>query len=69
MWKALDNNDLNQVWLTSGFVKTWVFWGCSVSQAHKTWSRPLLLETFRFEDENDYEYEILLEVFSRILKI
>ena len=25
--KSLDNNDLNQVWLTSGFVKTWVCWG------------------------------------------
>ena len=30
-----------------------------------------LLETFtcRFEDENDFEYEIWLEVFSRILKV
>ena len=28
-----------------------------------------LLETFRFKDENDYEYEIWLQVFSRILKI
>ena len=28
-----------------------------------------LLETFRFKDENDYEYEIWLKVFSRILKI
>ena len=28
-----------------------------------------LLKTFRFEDENDYEYEIWLKVFSRILKI
>ena len=27
-----------------------------------------LIETFRFEDENDYEYEIELKVFSRILK-
>ena len=27
------------------------------------------LETFRFEDENDYEYDILLEVSSRLLKI
>ena len=26
-------------------------------------------ETFRFKDENDYEYEIWLKVFSRILKI
>ena len=25
--KALDNNDLNQVWLTSGFVKRRVSWG------------------------------------------
>ena len=25
--KALDNNDLNQVWLTSGFVKRRVCWG------------------------------------------
>ena len=29
----------------------------------------LTLETFRFKDENDYEYEISLKVFSRILKI
>ena len=33
------------------------------------WQCFLLVETFRFEDENDYEYEIWLEVFSRILKI
>ena len=45
--KALDNNDLNQVWLTSGFVKTRVGWGCSVSQAHETWSRPFLFKDFR----------------------
>ena len=29
----------------------------------------VVLETFRFEDEDDYEYEIWLKVFSRILKI
>ena len=29
----------------------------------------LMIETFRFEDENDYQYEILLEYFSPILKI
>ena len=29
----------------------------------------MVLETFRFEDEDDYEYEIWLKVFSRILKI
>ena len=28
-----------------------------------------LIETFRFNDEDDYEYEIWLKVFSRILKI
>ena len=28
-----------------------------------------ILETIRFEDEDDYEYEIWLEVFSRLLKI
>ena len=27
------------------------------------------LETFRFKDENDYEYEILLEVSLRLTKI
>ena len=27
------------------------------------------IETFRFKDENDYEYEIWLKLFSRILKI
>ena len=26
-----------------------------------------LIETFRFEDENHYEYEIWFKVFSRIL--
>ena len=53
--KALDNNDLNQVCLTRGFVKRRVYWGgvagggggwgCSVSQAHKTW---FSFEDFRF---------------------
>ena len=28
-----------------------------------------LVETLRFEDQDDYEYEIWLKVFSRILKI
>ena len=28
-----------------------------------------VLETIRFQDEDDYEYEIWLEVFSRLLKI
>ena len=41
--KALDNNDLNQVRLTSGFVKS------RVSQAHKTWSR-----TFSFLKGNEF---------------
>ena len=27
------------------------------------------LETFRFKDEDDYEYEIWLKVFLRILKL
>ena len=27
------------------------------------------IETFKFEDQDDYEYEIGLKVFSRILKI
>ena len=31
--------------------------------------REMSIETFRFVDEDDYEYEIWLEVFSRILKI
>ena len=26
------------------------------------------IETFMFEDENDYEYEIWFKVFSRIVK-
>ena len=26
------------------------------------------IESFRFEDENDYEYEIKLKVFARVLK-
>ena len=30
--------------------------------------RLMLIETFRFEDENDYEYEIWFKVFSRIVK-
>ena len=52
--KALDNNDLNQVSLTRGFVKRRVYWegggggGCSVSQVHKTWSRPFSFEDFGF---------------------
>ena len=28
-----------------------------------------ILETIRFQDEDEYEYEIWLEVFSRLLKI
>ena len=32
-------------------------------------SAPLALDTFRFDDEHDYEYEIWSKVFSRILKI
>ena len=28
-----------------------------------------IVETFRFEDEDDHEYKIWLEVFSRVLKI
>ena len=28
-----------------------------------------ILETIRFEDEDDYEYLIWLDVFSRLLKI
>ena len=27
------------------------------------------IETFRFKDENDYEFEILLKVLSLILKL
>ena len=27
-----------------------------------------IIVTFRFKDENDYEYEILFKVFSRIIK-
>ena len=27
-----------------------------------------VIETFSFEDENDYEYEISFKVFSRIVK-
>ena len=27
------------------------------------------LQSFRFKDENSYEYQILLQVFSRLLKI
>ena len=29
----------------------------------------MILEIFRFEDEDDYVYEIWLEVFLRLLKI
>ena len=29
----------------------------------------ILIETFRFKDEDDYEYEICLKVFLLILKI
>ena len=30
---------------------------------------PDSLENFRFKDEDDYDYEIWLQVFSRILKL
>ena len=39
MGKTLDNNDLNQV-VFSGFSEN--KGGCSVSRAHKTWSRSFL---------------------------
>ena len=29
----------------------------------------LTIETFSFKDDNDYEYDIWLQVFSRILKL
>ena len=42
-WKTLDNNDhLNLVVTSSGLVK--VCLGCSVSRAHKTYSRSFLLK-------------------------
>ena len=31
-------------------------------------SRSMILETFKFEDENDYDYEIWFKVFSRTVK-
>ena len=34
-----------------------------------SFSLTLVVEIFRFLDENDYEYEIWLKVFSRILKL
>ena len=40
--KTLDNNDLNQVGRPAVLVKTRVWVGCSVSLAHKTWSRSFL---------------------------
>ena len=41
--KALDNNDLSQVGVQPGFSENKGFGGVSVSRAHKTWSRSLLL--------------------------
>ena len=41
--RTLDNNDLNQVVVFSGFSENKALGaGCSVSRAHKTWSRSLL---------------------------
>ena len=37
--KTLDNNDLNQVVASSGFSENKGLGGCSVSRAHKIWSR------------------------------
>ena len=34
----------------------------------ETFDITMILNTFRFEDENDYQYEIWLKGFSRILK-
>ena len=34
----------------------------------ETFDINMILNTFRFEDENDYQYEIWLKGFSRILK-
>ena len=39
------------------------------SKALDARNRLFWIETFRFKDENDYEYKIWLKVFSRILKI
>ena len=37
-------------------------------RALKHYSKGIRIESFRFEDESDYEYKILLKVFSSILK-
>ena len=37
-------------------------------QAPKIVARASILESFKFEDENKYEYEISLKVFARVLK-
>ena len=39
-------NDLNQVGRPAVLVKTRVWVGCSVSRAHKTWSRSFLFKDF-----------------------
>ena len=57
----------------SVILMTTLFYKALISQG-EIWCWSLLglkglIETFRFKDEDDYEYEIWLQVFSRLLKI
>ena len=47
----------------------WPFYGFYVNGflSFRAWAT--CVETFRFKDEDDYEYEIWLKVFTGILKI
>ena len=45
------------------------FYSCYVTFDHEAViSNLAILNRFRFKDENEYEYEILIKVFARVLK-
>ena len=46
--------------------KNW--WIYEVRDGQRSRCLSSLKETFRFEDENDYEYEVCFKVFSSIVK-
>ena len=70
-WKALlfgcivtkENKTLNRILVIV------VKWRHHANGPFGSYSFPRVKETFRFEDKDDYDDEIWLQVFSRILEI
>ena len=51
------------------FIKTVSYYNPKQQRSNLDVTFYLIIETFRFEGENSFEYEISLEVFSRLPKI